>query len=57
MTEILLFALVPAIVIGTILYALLGEVRDNRTRRERWEARMARARLRVRPSGRPVGTP
>jgi hypothetical protein len=59
MSEVLLFTLVPAIVIGTILYAVVAEMRHDRVRRSRWELRMARSlRLRsVRPPFRPAGTP
>ena len=59
MSEVLLFALVPAIVLGTILYAVYSELRHNRVRRSRWELRGARARLRVRSAARrtyPAGT-
>jgi hypothetical protein len=59
MSEVLLFTLVPAIVIGTILYAVLAEMRHARVRRSRWELRAVRSlRLRpVRPPFRPAGTP
>ncbi|WP_214406743.1 hypothetical protein [Pseudonocardia lacus] len=60
MSEVLLFGLVAAIVVGTILYALVSEMRHSRARRSRFEVRAGRSRLRLRPTGRPfrpAGTP
>ena len=60
MSEVLLFGLVAAIVIGTILYTAVAEMRHSRTRRSRLELRAARSHLRLRPTGRPIrpaGTP
>ena len=60
MSEVLLFSLVAAIIVGTILYAAVSEMRHNRARQTRWEMRVDRARLRVRPAvppAHPTGTP
>ena len=52
MDAVLLFILVPAIVVSTILYATFAEARHSRVRRTRWELRTARNRLRPRPARR-----
>jgi hypothetical protein len=52
MDAVLLFTLVPAIVVSTILYAVFAEARHSRVRRTRWELWAERSRLRARPARR-----
>jgi hypothetical protein len=53
MIEVMLFTLVPAIVVGTVLYAMVSEMRDSRSRASRREQRALRSQMALRPSSRP----